>query len=255
MALSTWWRGDPLPPLASLPGMTVATCTDTDLIASINAIDPAEVRDRLDAGHRVYIASIDATPVSYGWVASVDASIGELGLQFALPDRDRYLWDFATLPDWRGRGIYPRLLQAILASEVSDGAERFWIIHAPENLPSGAGIVKAGFRAVSELSFSRGSGVGSRAVEMHDRASVGAEVLGVTLVEGVQSGRVLSPCWRCVLSARQGVIDHVPCWEREGDDHVCGCVLAHDAVCAPHAVAGEMVSMHAAATKVWRKAL
>jgi len=226
MALSTWWRGDELPALAPLDGMTVARCDDIGVLARINAIDPAEVGDRFDAGHRAYVASLDGEPVSYGWVATVGASIGELDLRFELPDRDRYLWDFATLPDFRGRGIYPRLLQAILEGEGDAGAERFWIIHAPENRASGAGMAKAGFRAVSELSFHREKGVGSVTLDRRDRAATGAVVLGVSLVEGVAAGRVLSPCWRCVLAARSGPAGHVPCWERGGDGHGCACVIA-----------------------------
>jgi hypothetical protein len=48
-----------------------------------------------------YLASVEQTPVGYGWVATQEALIGELGLQFGLPETDRYLWDFATLPSGR----------------------------------------------------------------------------------------------------------------------------------------------------------
>jgi GNAT superfamily N-acetyltransferase len=60
------------------------------------------------------------------------------------------LWDFATLPAWRGRGIYPRLLQAVLAAE-QGVAQRFWIGHTAENAASQHGIVKAGFQLVEAL--------------------------------------------------------------------------------------------------------
>jgi hypothetical protein len=46
-------------------------------------------------------------------------------------------------PEWQGYGIYPRLLQHILMQQ-SSTVERIWIIHAPENSPSGAGMTKAG---------------------------------------------------------------------------------------------------------------
>ncbi|HET7035186.1 MAG TPA: GNAT family N-acetyltransferase [Thermomicrobiaceae bacterium] len=229
MALSTWWQGDPLPELAPLPGLTVAACADVARLAAINGIAAGEAEARLAAGHRAYLAALDGEPVAYGWVATVGADVGELGLRFSLPDEDRYLWDFATQPAYRGRGIYPRLLQGILAAEGEGAsARRFWVIHAPENLASGAGIRKAGFQAVSELSFHREQGVGSQALagDEHDRATVGARVLGVALVEAVRAGRLLSPCWRCVLAARSGEAEHVPCWERAGEAHQCACILA-----------------------------
>jgi hypothetical protein len=71
--------------------------------------------------------------VAYGWVADAGAAIGELDVAFRLEANDRYLWDFVTLPAWRGRGVYPHLLQAILRAE--EGG-RFWIINAPENVAS-----------------------------------------------------------------------------------------------------------------------
>jgi GNAT superfamily N-acetyltransferase len=114
--------------------------------------------------------------VTYGWVATREASIGELNLVFPITADSRYLWDFATLPDWQGKGLYPRLLQAIVQAE---RAERFWIIHAPENLPSGAGIHKAGFQAVGQLSFQHDNSLGLIPFELPERARIGAALLGV----------------------------------------------------------------------------
>jgi hypothetical protein len=85
--------------------------------------------------------------VAYGWVAAGEASIGELTISFGMAAQDRYLWDFQTLPQWRGLRIYPRLLQGIMRhAALEDG--RFWIINAPENVASAKGIGKAGFRVV-----------------------------------------------------------------------------------------------------------
>jgi GNAT superfamily N-acetyltransferase len=102
---------------------------------------------RLAGGHRAYVARWDGEPVGSGWNATRDASIGELRLAFALPPGERYLWDFVTLPPWRGRGIYPRLLQAVLAAESAE-ASRFWIGHDLGNTPSRKGILAAGFTEV-----------------------------------------------------------------------------------------------------------
>ena len=138
MALATWWRGDSAPQLASLAGFRVEASRDAHLIAHITRLAPNEVRLRMDTGHQPYLAYVQQVPVGYGWMATQEASIGELGLQFALPETDRYLWDFATLPEWQGYGIYPRLLQHMLMQQ-SSTVEHVWIIHAPENSPSGRG--------------------------------------------------------------------------------------------------------------------
>jgi hypothetical protein len=56
---------------------------------------------------------------------------------------------------FRGLGIYPALLHYIIRCE-SAKANRFWIIHAPENYSSLKGIKKAGFEYVGRLYSSKG---------------------------------------------------------------------------------------------------
>jgi GNAT superfamily N-acetyltransferase len=190
MALATWWASDPLMDLALLANFHVQLKADDSQLAAINRVTVAEVMRRRHGGHRPYVGYINETAVTYGWVATREASIGELNLAFPIDADTRYLWDFATVPDWQGKGLYPRLLQAIVLTEK---AERFWIIHAPENLPSGAGMHKAGFRAIGQLSFQRDHSLGLIPFDQPERARTGAALLGVPVIE---SG--LSPCWRCV---------------------------------------------------------
>ena len=101
-------------------------------MASLMGLDAGAVRDRLQRGHRPWLARIGDEPVGWGWVAAREAEIPELGITFALLPGDRYLWDFMTLPAWRGHDVYPALLQAIL---VAEGATRFWIGHDRDNPP------------------------------------------------------------------------------------------------------------------------
>lgn len=190
MALATWWASDPLIDLSPLGNFHVALAADDAQLATINRITVAEVEQRRQAGHRPYVGYLDGQPVTYGWVATREASIGELSLLFSIAEDTRYLWDFATLPDWQGKGLYPRLLQAIVQEETAD---QFWIIHAPENLPSGTGMQKAGFQAVGQLSFQHDQRVGLVPFDLPERARIGAALLGVALIEDG-----LSPCWRCV---------------------------------------------------------
>lgn len=208
MALATWWTSDPLIKLPPVAEFQVRLAADAVQMAAINRITVAEVEQRRRAGHRPYVGLVDGTAVTYGWVATREASIGELNLIFPIAAENRYLWDFATVPEWQGRGLYPRLLQAIVQAE---GAERFWIIHAPENLPSGAGMQKAGFQAVGHLSFQRDNSLGLIPLHLPERARMGAALLGVPLIE-----EGLSPCWRCV--------EHVVC-TCQRDPESCSCAV------------------------------
>jgi GNAT superfamily N-acetyltransferase len=208
MALATWWTSDPLMDLASLSNFQVRPSADDAQLATLNQLTVAEVEQRRRAGHRPYVGYMDGTVATYGWVATREASIGELNLVFPIAADSRYLWDFATLPEWQGRGLYPRLLQAIVQAE---RAERFWIIHAPENLPSGVGMQKAGFQAVGQLSFQPDHTLGLIPFDLLERARVGAALLGVALIEDG-----LSPCWRCV--------DQIVC-TCQHDPENCSCAV------------------------------
>src|SRR5688500_18566111 len=122
MALMTWWRTAALPALPALPGLAARRSAGAHAIAELHDIPLAAARARLRDGHHAYLATLDSRPVGCGWAATKEASIGEVGLRFALPRDERYLWDFATLPAYRGRGLYPRLLQAMLRAEAATRA-------------------------------------------------------------------------------------------------------------------------------------
>ena len=225
MALATWWSGDPLPPLSPLPDFHAGTTADIALLARLAALDSGEVEARLTAGHRPYVATIGGKPAAYGWVAGTGATIGELGVAFTLPRGDRYLWNFATLPAWRGRGTYPHLLRAIVAAE-SPPAARLRIIHAPENPASTRGITKAGFAPVGELSFRARGGAGFRPFDDPVRARVGAALLGVPLLDASDgAGEPLSHCWHCAIEAARRDLPPVAaaCFSEALDDRPCTC--------------------------------
>lgn len=222
MSFATFWIEDALPAIASLPGFTAGPAFDWHELADINRLTHAEVVDRRMNGHRPYVARMDGEPVAYGWLATSKISIGELDIHVELPPDDRYLWDFATLPDWQGRGLYPRLLQSILEQE-SQNAKRFWIIHAPENLPSGSGMGKAGFEFVGQLSYTVDGKVGlAPYADTTERAHIGADLLQVPLIESV-----LAPCWTCggTVAKQPDVTDADLCWPPKiSVESACCCV-------------------------------
>ena len=140
-----WSRGDPLPELEPLEAFGAAVAADVELLARLHGVAPDEIQRRFDEGNRCYLAYLDGEPVGYGWVATKVGRIEEAGLSWPLGPQDRHLWDFVTLPPYRGRGVYPHLLQTILRAE-SEGAEHFWIGHRGDNLATQRGILKAGFK-------------------------------------------------------------------------------------------------------------
>jgi RimJ/RimL family protein N-acetyltransferase len=118
-------------------------------LSALSGADARELQARTARGHAPWLAQINGEPVGWGWCAAGEVSIGELGIAVPLPPGNRYLWDCFTVPAWRGRGIYPRLLQAIIAHEPE--VARFWVGHDHGNLASARGIAKAGFHEVGLL--------------------------------------------------------------------------------------------------------
>jgi GNAT superfamily N-acetyltransferase len=152
MPFATWWRGDPQPDLPPLPELAIERSRDVPLIARLTELSEQTIAARFEAGHHIYIAVIDEQPTAYGWVATRQGGIAEFHFSFTFADHAVYLWDFLTLPEWRGRGIYPQLLQTITRQEQT--IERFWIGFEPGNDASEHGIRKAGFEVVGDFVIS-----------------------------------------------------------------------------------------------------
>ena len=195
MPIAARHRNDPTPEIAPLAGLAVRREDGVAVMAALQGRTEQEMQRRFEAGHRAYVAWHDGAPAAWGWVATRGADIGELGASFDIAPGERYLWNFVTLPAHRGRGIYPRLLDAIVRAESRD-AERFWIAYAPENRASGAGIRKAGFVTLAELSFDAAGRPSLKSV-VPGGGRVASRVLGLP-----EAQDDLAPCWRCVRAGR-----------------------------------------------------
>jgi len=195
MPFATRYRDDPMPDLSPLSALEVHEVWDAGYMARLQGRAIEEIERRFADGHRAYVAWWNEEPAAWGWAATRVASIGEVGATFSIARGECYLWNFVTLPAHRGRGIYPRLLQAMVRAE-SANAGRFWIAYAPENRASGSGITKAGFTLQAEMSFDRSGRPALRALAPGG-ASVVSRVLGIR-----ETSDPLAPCWRCVRAGR-----------------------------------------------------
>lgn len=171
----SWWRGDPLPDLSEIDGLEIASHAQDGDLPDLTADD---VRQQSKQGHQLYLARLAGMPVGYGWLATTAISIGELGVERPLPTTDRYLWGFVTVVKQRGRGIYPRLIQAMLRHEP---AERFWIGHDTANIASGRGILKAGCTPVGEVFVLTSGELRLVPAASPERAAACAQVFGISL--------------------------------------------------------------------------
>jgi hypothetical protein len=191
MSLYTISPSDKFPSLRRPAGLTIEESSDPLLLSVLGNITVAEATRRMANDHLAFVASINHYPAAFGWMARGKATIGELNHELILPVGHRYLWNFRTASEYRGLGIYPALLQYIVRYE-STKAERFWIIHAPENRASLSGITKAGFKYVGKLYPDSAGGI---AIEGNSAPEIEEELL---LSMGfLPSSEKAASCWNC----------------------------------------------------------
>jgi GNAT superfamily N-acetyltransferase len=182
-----------LSPIARRADILVAEETHPMVMAHIQQRSTADMRQRFADGHRAYVAWRNGEAAAWGWVATRQATIGELGATLHLPPRWRYLWNFVTAVEYRGQGIYPHLLAEMMECEAD--ASTFLIAYAPENHASASGIRKAGFEPYADLSFDVDGKPAFRPIRAD--AVQFAPSVSLPVVDAP-----LTPCWKCVRAGR-----------------------------------------------------
>jgi ribosomal protein S18 acetylase RimI-like enzyme len=99
----------------------------------------------------------DRGVLAYGWVVrpgdTINDLVDDLGFPLRLPPGEAWIYDCATVPAARGRGLYTALLLVMRAELPHYGLARAWIGTAPQNWASQRGIARAGFRKVVDVDW------------------------------------------------------------------------------------------------------
>jgi RimJ/RimL family protein N-acetyltransferase len=111
------------------------------------AEEPSVVEQRLQHGDEWFGWEHSGRVVSFGWICYRDRVIG---LRRMPEDEHRvFLYNFHTLPEYRGRGSYPALLRQMRHTLGREGRTQFIIDAHAWNHASLKGIEKAGFSPVA----------------------------------------------------------------------------------------------------------
>ena len=113
------------------------------------------VRERFESGRRCFAAWVGGEIAAYGWVSHGEECIGELERSLRMRPGEAYIWDCATLPPFRRRGLYTALLRSIVGTLHGEGNRRVWIGAGRGNSASIRGFAAAGFRPVLNLTYVR----------------------------------------------------------------------------------------------------
>ena len=148
-------RGAPARPRIAVVFGEVRREAAGPLAAAMGLPDPEALQQRFDGGRRCFAAWDGGWIAAYGWASQGHESVGELERTFRMQPGEAYIWDCATLPDYRGQGVYSALLDYMLAELRGAGVGRIWIGASLDNQPSLKGFANAGFQPVIELTYLR----------------------------------------------------------------------------------------------------
>jgi len=148
----------------------VSTESVPELALAMGNDSSTEILKRFESGRRCYAIQVDDKPfrnigeiqrnergkfVAYGWVSFNEEFIGELNLRIRLLSGEAYIWDCATLPEFRQKHLYSALLAHIVGELRAEKFQRVWIGADLDNTVSQRGIARAGFTHVADLIIAR----------------------------------------------------------------------------------------------------
>jgi hypothetical protein len=108
----------------------------------------ADYESRFLHGHIFCVLDFEEGLASYGWInPSGKHTLGELDLDMDLGNKIDSLYDFYTFEEFRGKGLYPFLLQNIVSR--NQKAKLIYVL--PSNISSVKGIKKSGFQFLGNL--------------------------------------------------------------------------------------------------------
>ncbi len=149
---------EPLPTVAA-PGIAVDLSElSTDGVAAMAAATDRPqhlILERLDPRRRCFAAWHGAEIAAYCWISLQQEYVGEMESILDIQPGEAYIWDCATLPAYRRKGLYTALLAFMLGRLADEGLHRIWIGADLENQPSLRAFERAGFQPATAFTFFR----------------------------------------------------------------------------------------------------
>lgn len=112
----------------------------------------AGLKERFEKGDKPYLAFCGRVLAHVAWVCKrPEVEMGEIWGSLAFRDNEAYIMDCETFFTFRGKNIYPVVLQRILKDLSAENVEKVFIGCSLSNTASIKGIKKAGFAALRKI--------------------------------------------------------------------------------------------------------
>ena len=109
------------------------------------------VERRFDRGEICFVAIHEGSVVSYIWGSRGKVGVEEISMAVKTAPGEIYLYDAFTLEPWRGKNLYPSVLQRAIEYGRDLNLDRSTIFVEAKNTPSIRGVTKAGFTLFQKL--------------------------------------------------------------------------------------------------------
>jgi L-amino acid N-acyltransferase YncA len=157
------WAGENLPEIIAGCRMSIrkGSIDDLELIAgfygySVNTRDVEKFRKRVENGSIPYLAFCGKTIVHIAWLSKKsNVEIPEVESCVQIGAGHAYIDRCNTAESFRGKNIYPAVLQKIIEDVKKQGITAVYIACAKSNKASFRGILKAGFRPCMSITTIR----------------------------------------------------------------------------------------------------
>ncbi|MBI2920300.1 MAG: hypothetical protein HYY18_04370 [Planctomycetes bacterium] len=149
--------------IADMPSIptdaSIRPATPADEEAVVAAFPKVLFARRFSEGDAAFLAFVAGRLVHQTWLSTRHAFIPQVEFDRLLAPDEIYFYDCVTLPEWRGRGLYPATLAHAARALQPSGRTRAVLGVLSTNEPSVHGVEKAGFRAEFEHRYYQCLGV------------------------------------------------------------------------------------------------
>jgi GNAT superfamily N-acetyltransferase len=124
-------------------------------VKRMDPIAPEAIAKRFEIGRQCFVAQVNGVIAAYGWVTRGAEYVGEFERELQVGANEAYVWDCATLPDYRRQGLFSALLAYITDRLRHEGIQHLWIIGLAAAPGIDRGVAAAGFQPILSLAYLR----------------------------------------------------------------------------------------------------
>jgi GNAT superfamily N-acetyltransferase len=133
--------------------MLPVDCSVHECSVAPDIVEQSVLQERSVKGDTILVAYFQRNPVAYLFAATTDTWVDEIDDWFHIAPYEVYLYDAHTLPEYRGRRIYPFLMYSAADYFRRKTFHHAMIFSTARNVGSVKGIERCGFKCYEFVKY------------------------------------------------------------------------------------------------------